>query len=419
MSDAQPRTASYEADPAEVHRVLLLYSGGLDTSVMLKWIQDRYEAEVVALTVDLGQPGEDWDVVRGKALQIGAVEAHVVDAREEFAREYVVPAIRANALYGGGYPLFTALGRPLIAKHAVDHARRTGCDTVAHGCTGKGNDQVRIEATVATLAPELKVIAPVRTWRMGREEEIIYAREHGIPVKGGTEVAPYSIDDNLWGRSSEGRWIEALDHAPEDDVFQLVTRPEEAPDEPEVVRVGFERGVPVEWNGERMAIVDLIEAAAEAGCRHGVGIVDHLEDRIVGLKVRDIYEAPAAAILLPAHQELEKLTGTIHQNQFKPGLDRQWAYLVYAGLWWEPLRGDLDAYMESANAQVTGTIGLKLYKGSARVVTRESPNAVYDQALASFGESGGLFSQAASPGFIELWSLQSRMAWRLRQAGNA
>lgn len=407
-------TASYEADPSEVHRVLLLYSGGLDTSVMLKWIQDRYEAEVVALTVNLGQPGEDYDVIKGKALGLGAIDCHVVDAREEFAREYVVPAIKANAIYGLGYPLFTALGRPLIARLAVEHARRMGCDTIAHGCTGKGNDQVRIEATVTTLAPELKVIAPVRSWRMGREEEIAYARENGIPVKGGTESPPYSIDDNLWGRSSEGRWIEELDHAPEDDVFALVTLPEQAPDEAEVVTVDFERGVPVALNGKPMSLVELIERAGEVGARHGVGIVDQIEDRIVGLKVRDIYEVPAAAILLTAHQELEKLVGTIHQNQLKPTLDQRWAYLVYAGLWWEPLRSDLDAYMDAANELVTGKIGIKLYKGSARVVTRSSPNAVYDAQLATFAESGGLFSQAASPGFIELWSLQSRMAWRVR-----
>jgi argininosuccinate synthase len=408
------RTASYLAEPGEVHRVLLLYSGGLDTSVMLKWIQDEYEAEVVALTVNLGQPGEDYDVVQGKAIQLGAIAAEVVDAREEFARAFVVPAIKANAIYGLAYPLFTALGRPLIAKLAVEYARKHDCDTIAHGCTGKGNDQVRIEATVATLAPELKVIAPVRGWQMGREEEIAYARQHGIPIKGGAEHTPYSIDDNLWGRSSEGRWIEDLHHAPDDDVFQLVTRPEEAPDAPELITVEFERGVPVALNGERLGIVELLERAAGIGSRHGVGIVDHIEDRIVGLKVRDIYEVPAAAIILPAHAELERLVGTIHQNQFKSELDRKWAYLVYAGLWWEPLRSDLDAYMESVNAQVTGTIGMKLYKGTARVVTRASPNAVYDAALATFETSGGLFSQQASPGFIELWSLQSRMAHRLR-----
>ncbi|HWF74090.1 MAG TPA: argininosuccinate synthase [Solirubrobacteraceae bacterium] len=410
----QQLSASYLADPSSVGRVLLLYSGGLDTSVMLKWIQDQYEAEVVALTINLGQPGENYEVVKAKAMQIGAVDAHVIDAREEFARDYVLPAIKANAIYGLGYPLFTALGRPLIAKLAVEHARATGCDTIAHGCTGKGNDQVRIEATIATLAPDLKVIAPVREWQMGREEEIAYAREHGIAVKGGTETAPYSIDDNLWGRSSEGRWIEDLDQAPERDVFQLVTPPEEAPDEPEVVTAEFEGGVPVGLNGERMDLVPLLERAAELGARHGVGIVDHIEDRIVGLKVRDIYEVPAAAIILLAHQELERLVGTIHQNQFKPALDQKWAYLVYAGLWWEPLRTDLDAYMDVVNEQVTGTIGIKLYKGSATVVTRSSPNAVYDAQLATFSESGGLFSQNAAPGFIELWSLQSRMAWRVR-----
>jgi argininosuccinate synthase len=409
----QPST-SYIAEPYEVQRALLLYSGGLDTSVMLKWIQDQYEAEVVALTVNLGQPGEDYEVIRGKALHLGAVDCHVVDARQEFANEYLARAIKANAIYGLGYPLFTALGRPLIAKLAVDYARATGCDTIAHGCTGKGNDQVRIEATITTLAPELKVIAPVRTWRMGRDEEVAYAREHGIPVKGGTETAPYSIDDNLWGRSSEGRWIEDLSRAPEDDVFSLVTRPEEAPDDPEIVTVEFDQGLPVSFNGERLGLVELIERAGAVGARHGVGIVDHIEDRIVGLKVRDIYEVPAAAILLLAHAELEKLVGTIHQNQMKPGLDQKWSYLVYAGLWWEPLREDLDAYMNAVNQQVTGSIGIKLYKGSARVVTRESPNAVYDAQLASFAESGGLFSQAASPGFIELWSLQSRLAWRVR-----
>ncbi len=409
------RTASYLAEKGEVSKVLLLYSGGLDTSVMLKWIQDEYAAEVVACTINLGQPGEDYDVVKGKALQLGAVAADVIDAREEFASDFIVPAIKANAIYGLAYPLFTALGRPLIAKIAVDQARKHGCDTIAHGCTGKGNDQVRIEATVATLAPELKVIAPVRGWQMGREEEIAYAREHGIPVKGGVEQTPYSIDDNLWGRSSEGKWIEHLDHAPDDDVFQLVTRPEEAPDEPETVTVTFEQGVPVAFNGERLGLVELITRAQDVGIKHGVGIVDHIEDRIVGLKVRDIYEVPAATILLMAHAELERLVGTIHQNQFKGELDRKWAYLVYAGLWWEPLRTDLDAYMDAVNAQVTGTIGLKLYKGSCRAVTRESPNAVYDAQLATFETSGGLFSQQASPGFIELWSLQSRLAYQLRE----
>ena len=408
------RTASYEAEPEEVGRVLLLYSGGLDTSVMLKWIQDEYEAEVVGLTVDLGQPGEDFEVVRGKALQLGALDCHVVDAREEFAHGYVLPAIKANALYGGGYPLFTALGRPLLAKLAVEKARESGCDTIAHGCTGKGNDQVRIESTIAALDPEMKVIAPVRGWQMGREEEIRYAREHGIPVKGGTETPPYSIDDNLWGRSSEGGPIEDIGEPPRDDVFQLVSRPDEAPDEPDDVRVGFERGCPVALDGERMGLVELITRAGEIGARHGIGIVDHIEDRIVGLKVRDLYEVPAAELILTAHRELEKLVGTIHQNTFKPQLDAHWAFLVYAGLWYEPLLSDLNAFMDSANEQVTGSITVRLYKGSARPVARSSPNALYDPQLAGFGESGGLFSQQASPGFIELWSLQSRMAYGIR-----
>src|ERR1700755_1734285 len=291
MSGADPTqqrpTASYEADPSQVDRVLLLYSGGLDTSVMLKWIQDSYDAEVVTLTVNLGQPGEDYGVIEDKAKRLGAVECHVIEARDQSAPASLAPAIRANANHGNGSPLFTALGRPLIAQLAVEYARKSNCDTIAHGCTGKGNDQVRIEATVATLAPELKTIAPVRSWAMGRDEEVAYAREHGIPVKGGTEVAPYSIDDNLWGRSSEGRWIEDLDHAPDDDVFQLVTRPEEAPDEAAVVGVGCERALPISLTGPPRGLVELTDPPADPAARHGVGIVDQLEDRIVGLKVRD------------------------------------------------------------------------------------------------------------------------------------
>jgi argininosuccinate synthase len=414
-ADQSPRIASYQADPEAIGRVLLLYSGGLDTSVMVRWIQERYGAEIVTLTVDVGQPGEDWDVVLGKARDLGAVDAIRVDASEQFAEGYVLPAIKANALYGGGYPLFTALARPLIAKHAVEQARATGCDTIAHGCTGKGNDQVRIDGTVATLDPELRILAPVREWQMGRDEEIAYAREHGIPIKGGAEVSPYSIDDNLWGRSSEGRAIEDLSEPPPDDVFQLVTPPERAPDEAQLVRVGFEAGRPVSIDGERLGLVELIERAARLGARHGVGIVDHIEDRIVGLKVRDVYEVPAAAILIAAHRELEKLVSTIHQNNFKRTLEDKWAYLAYAGLWLEPLRADLDAYMDSANQLVTGEVTVKLYKGTAAVVARGSPHALYDRSLAGFGESGGDFSQDASPGFIELFTMQSRLAYRVRE----
>jgi argininosuccinate synthase len=410
----QTRIASYQAVSDQVGRVLLLYSGGLDTSVMVRWIQEAYGAEIVTLTVDLGQPEEEWEVVTGKARDLGARDALLVDAREEFAREYVLRAIKANALYGGGYPLFTALGRPLLAKLAVEHARGAGCDTIAHGCTGKGNDQVRIETAIATLDPELRVIAPVREWQMGREEEIAYAREHGIPVAGGSEAPPYSIDDNLWGRSSEGGSIEDLDKPPADDVFRLVARPEDAPEHPRTVTISFERGCPVALDGERLGLVELLNRAAELGRRNGVGIVDHVEDRIVGLKVRDLYEVPAAAIVLTAHRELEKLVCTIHQNNFKPGLERQWAYLCYAGLWYEPLRSDLDAYMDEVNEYVTGDVTVKLYKGSVTPVARASRYALYDRSLAGFGESGGEFSQMASPGFIELFSLQSRMAHRVR-----
>jgi argininosuccinate synthase len=249
---------------------------------------------------------------------------------------------------------------------------------------------------------------------MGREEEIAYAREHGIPVKGGTEAPPYSIDDNLWGRSSEGGAIEDLGEPPRDDVFQLVTRPEEAPDEPQLIRVGFEGGSPVSLDGEPLGIVELLERAGEVGRRHGVGIVDHIEDRVVGLKVRDLYEVPAAAIVLTAHRELEKLVSTIHQNNFKGALETHWAYLCYAGLWLEPLRSDLDAYMDAANEFVTGEVTVKLYRGSVTPVARSSPFALYDRSLASFGESGGEFSQQASPGFIELFTLQSRLAHRIR-----
>ncbi len=416
MSQIQPapQTAQYLAQPHEVHRVVLLYSGGLDTSVMLKWIQDEYEAEVVALCINLGQPEDDFIEIREKAVSLGAVASVVVDAREEFARDYVAPAIRANARYQGGYPLFTSLGRPLLAKLAVEAAREHGADTIAHGCTGKGNDQVRIEATIATLAPEIKVIAPVREWQMGRDEEIAYAQKHGIPVS--TSVArPYSIDDNLWGRSSEGGVIEDLEQPIPDDVFQLVTPPTQAPDRPENITLAFRAGLPVSLNGQEMALVDLIPAVAEVACRNGVGILDHIEDRVVGLKVRDVYEVPAAEVILTAHRELEKLVCTGRENALKPNLDALWAQIVYDGLWYEPLLGDLNAFMERVNRKVEGEVTVRLYKGTATVTTRSSPLALYDRTLATF-DADPSFSQNASPGFIELFSLQSRMAHQIAEA---
>ena len=416
MSEQRPTppVAGYLAEPHEVHRVVLLYSGGLDTSVMLKWIQDEYDAEVVALCVDLGQPADDFDAVRQKALDLGAVASLVVDAKEEFARDYVAPAIKANARYQGGYPLFTTLGRPLLAKLACEAAREHDADTIAHGCTGKGNDQVRIEATIATLAPDLKVIAPVREWAMGRDEEIAYAEEHGIPVTS-TVARPYSIDDNLWGRSSEGGVIEDLDQPPPDDVFELVTPPTKAPDRPEDVVIGFRGGLPVSVDGRDMGLVELIQAVAEVACRNGVGIVDHIEDRVVGLKVRDLYEVPAAAVILTAHRELEKLVCTGRENALKPNLDSLWAQLAYEGLWYEPLLADLNAFMDNVNERVEGEITMRLYKGSAVAVTRSSPNAIYDRSLATFNADAS-FAQGAAPGFIELFSLQSRMAYRIAQA---
>ena len=406
-------TARYLARPHEVHRVVLLYSGGLDTSVMLKWIQDEYDAEVVALCIDLGQPTDDFEAIRQKALNLGAVASIVVDAKEEFVRNYVAPSIRANARYQGTYPLFTALGRPLLAKLAVEAARAHDADTIAHGCTGKGNDQVRIEATIATLAPDLKVIAPVREWQMGRDEELAYAAEHGIPVSSSVE-RPYSLDDNLWGRSSEGGVIEDPANIVPDDVYQLVTPPHKAPDRIEDVVFGFRDGLPVSLNGEEMGLVDLIQKAAEIACRNGVGIMDNVEDRVVGLKVRDIYEVPAAELILRAHKELEKLVSTGRQNELKAFLDLQWAQLCYEGLWYEPLFADLNAFMASASKAVEGEVTVRCYKGSATVVARTSPYGLYDQSLATF-DADPTFSQNASPGFIELFSLQSRMAHQIRQ----
>ena len=313
-----------------------------------------------------------------------------------------------------GIPLFTTLGRPLLAKLACDAAREHGADTIAHGCTGKGNDQVRIEATVATLAPDLKVIAPVREWQMGRDEEIAYAQEHGIPVSSTVE-RPYSIDDNLWGRSSEGGTIEDLDQPPPEDVFQLVTPPQRAPDRPEEIAIGFRDGLPSSLDGEELGLVELIRRVAEVAARNGVGIVDHIEDRVVGLKVRDIYEVPAAEVILTAHRELEKLVCTGRENALKPQLDALWAQLAYEGLWYEPLLADLNAFMEQVNRRVEGRITMRLYKGTATAVTRSSPNAIYDRSLATFNADAS-FSQAAAPGFIELFSLQSRMAYRIAEA---
>ena len=409
------RVASYLAGRDEVSRVLLLYSGGLDTSVMLKWIQDEYEAEVVALTVNLGQPGEDYEVVKDKALRLGALDCHVVDAREEFAREYVLPAIKANADYGDGYPLFTALGRPLIAKLAVEYARKSGCDTIAHGCTGKGNDQVRIEGTVATLAPELKVIAPVRSWAMGRDEEIAYARKHGIPVKGGTESAPYSIDDNLWGRSSEGKWIEDLSHAPDDDVFQLVTRPEVAPDQAEVVTVEFEAGVPVALNGERLGArrADRAGPPSSACATASASSTTSRTGSSASRCATSTRCRPRRSCSRRTRSSSGSAARSTRTSSSRASTSSGPTSSTRAS-------GGSRCGRTSRPTSSTSTGGSPARSGSscsraARAWSRaRAPNAVYDAQLATFAESGGLFSQQASPGFIEIWSLQSRMARRVR-----
>jgi argininosuccinate synthase len=406
------RTASYLAEPGEVHRVLLLYSGGLDTSVMLKWIQDEYEAEVVALTVNLGQPGEDYDVVQGKALQLGAVAAEVVDAREEFARGLRGPGHQGQRRLRPRLPALHRLGRPLIAKLAVEYARKHGCDTIAHGCTGKGNDQVRIEATVATLAPELKVIAPCAGGRWGARRRSSTPASTGSRSRAAPSRRPTPSTTTSGGARRRAAGSRTSPRA------RRRRLPARHPAGAGARRAAGGRGDvragrPVALDGERWPR-RAARRAAEIGCRHGIGIVDHIEDRIVGLKVRDIYEVPAADDHPPAHAELERL-GLHHppepvQGRARPqvGVPRLRGAVVGAAAL------DLDAYMEAVNAQVTGTIGMKLFKGMARVVTRESPNAVYDAALSTFETSGGLFSQQASPGFIELWSLQSRMAHRLR-----
>lgn len=401
------KSATFEAVKGEVKRVLLLYSGGLDTSVMAKWIQDEYQAEVITLTVDLGQPGVDLEEAKRKALSVGVAAAHVIDAKREFAEQYLAKAIKANALYEGSYPLSTALGRPLMAKLAVELAHAVGADAIAHGSTGKGNDQVRFDASILALDPTMKILAPVREWDMTRDKELAYAKEHGIPVPEGNRQ--YSTDENLWGKSTECGILEHPDETPPIDVFQLVTPPERAPDTPAFIRIGFQHGLPVSLDGKTLPLAELIMELNQLAAKHGVGILDHMEDRIVGLKSREVYECPAAVTIITAHKDLEKYVSTIHQNQLKPDLESRWSYLVYAGLWYDPVLRALDAFMERCNQPVTGWVKVKLYKGHCSVVARASENAIYDLQLASYNE-GHTFNQAAAPGFIELWSLQMKVA---------
>ncbi|TRO45503.1 argininosuccinate synthase [Candidatus Bathyarchaeota archaeon] len=389
-----------------IEKIILAYSGGLDTSVLIKWLQEKHKAQVITVTVDVGQQ-EDLKEVEEKAKKLGVLKHFSIDAREEFAKDYVFPAIKANALYEGKYPVSTSLSRPLIVAKIVEIAEKEGATGFAHGCTGKGNDQVRFDVSVGALAPDLKIIASVREWNMTRNEEIEYAKKKGIPVT--SAAKKYSIDQSIWGRSIECGILEDASKEPPEDAFEWTTSPEKAPDKPEYVTIGFEKGVPVALNGKKLAPLKLIEKMNKIAGKHGVGRIDHIEDRLVGLKSRENYECPASAVILEAHKDLEKMVLTRHEVLFKQQIDAQWTFLVYAGLWVDPLREDLEAFINKTQENVTGEVRVKLFKGGLQVVGRTSPMSLYDQNLVDYNIKTG-FNQAYSKGFIELWGLQSRMA---------
>jgi argininosuccinate synthase len=383
-------------------KVILAYSGGLDTSVMVPWIGEHYGLDVVAFTADLGQ-GEDIEKIRQKALRTGAVDAVAVDARNLFVDCFVWPALMAGALYEGKYPLATALGRPLIAKLMVDAARQHNARAVAHGCTGKGNDQVRFDVTFQTLAPDLKVIAPVREWKMSRDESLAYAAKHDIPVEA-TKKSPYSLDLNLWGRSCEAGVLEDPWVEPPADAFAWTADPARAPDEPAYVTIDFERGRPVALDGEHLDGVPLIERLNRLGGQHGVGRIDHVENRLVGIKSRELYEAPAAVILHEAHRELESLCLSKQAQRFKTLVAQEYADIIYNGLWFSAFHQDLFQFVLSSQRFVTGQARVKLFKGRSVVVGRKSEHSLYSKQLATY-ETGDLFDHEAAKGFIRLWGL--------------
>ncbi|MBN2027475.1 MAG: argininosuccinate synthase [Actinobacteria bacterium] len=393
--------------------VILAYSGGLDTSVAIKWLEERYDLQVVALAADLGQPG-DMEAIRLKALQVGAVDAVTLDLKDEFAESFVLPALQANALYEGKYPLATSLARPLIAAAMVKEARRRNASAVAHGCTGKGNDQVRFDLTTMALGPDLKIIAPLREWSMSREDEIAYAEEHGIPVPVTVE-SPYSVDENLWGRSCEAGVLEDPMVEPRDDAYEWTVSPAQAPDEPLYLDIAFSAGRPTALDGIEMGMVELIARVNEIGGKHGVGRIDMVENRLVGIKSREIYEAPAAVVLIEAHRALESLTLTRETLHFKPVLETKFAELVYYGLWYDPLRAALVAAITSTQDKVSGRVRVKMYKGTCTVVGRESEFSLYDYKLATYDRADE-FSHLSSEGFIELWGLPLKV-WGLKQGG--
>lgn len=390
-----------------VRKVALAYSGGLDTSVMVPWLRERYGCEVVAVVADVGQL-EDFEAVRQKALASGASSCYVVDVKETFARDYIFPALRAGAVYEGRYLLGTALARPLIAKVQVEVALRTGCDALAHGCTGKGNDQVRFELAYQALAPHLKTIAPWREWELrSRDEEIAYARRHGIPVAA-TSEKPYSIDQNLWHTSYEGGILEDPATMPPADMFQLTVDPADAPDVPQYVEIGFEAGFPISLDGVRMSPATLVQTLNGIAGAHGVGRVDVVENRLVGMKSRGVYETPAGSVLLTALKDLEALTLDRDTLHFKELLAPRYAELVYYGQWYSPLRAALDGFFKVSHRWVTGAVTVKLFKGTCLAVARSSPYSLYRHDLATFGQGSG-YDQKDAEGFIRLFGLPTRV----------
>jgi argininosuccinate synthase len=388
-------------------KVVLAYSGGLDTSVAIKWMQQKYNVEVISVTIDVGQ-AKDLTIAEEKAKKLGVLNHYTIDARQEFINDYVFPAINANALYEGKYPISTALSRPLIASKLVEIAKKEGADGVAHGCTGKGNDQVRFDITIKSLAPNLKIIAPVREWGLSREEEIEFAKKNEIPLPEESNAA-YSVDQNLWGRSIECGVLENPLEEPPEDVYQWTKSQSEAPDKEDIISIKFDKGDPIAINGKEMDGLELIEKINKIAGSHGIGRVDHMENRIVGIKSREVYECPAAKLLIEAHMDLEKLVLTRHEFRFKQLVDLEWSNLAYSGLWMDPLKTALDAFIEETQQRVTGEVKIKLYKGSCYVVGRYSDFSLYDLDLATYGPKT-TFDQTWSIGFIKIWGLPTTIA---------
>ena len=390
-------------------RVVLAYSGGLDTSVAIGWIASETGAEVVAVAVDVGQGGEDLETIRKRALECGAVEAVVTDARDEYAEQYCLPALQANALYMDRYPLVSALSRPLIVKHLVEAAKYHGASTVAHGCTGKGNDQVRFEVGIGALAPDLSVIAPVRDYAWTREKAISYAEERNLPIDV-TKRSPFSVDQNVWGRAVETGVLEDLWNAPTEDVYSYTSAPAQWKTPDEVV-IGFESGVPVSIDGTPVTVLQAIQQLNERAGAHGIGRLDMVEDRLVGIKSREVYEAPGALTLITAHQELESVTVERDLARFKRQAEQRWGELVYDGLWFSPLKHALDAFLADSQRNVTGEIRMELQGGRAVVNGRRSERSLYDFNLATY-DAGDSFDQSLAKGFVQLWGLPSKIAAR-------